>query len=114
MAPCSRVTLNRVVPKNPLNDSPDVQSTKRRPVHVREPAFAAAAVSAGALPTPYIAVWLRAAASRPARREPPSESSRDMPMQYNKLGDSGLLVSELSYGAWVTFMVRIHQKCKDS
>ena len=29
-----------------------------------------------------------------------------MPMQYNKLGDSGLLVSELSYGAWVTFMVR--------
>ena len=28
-----------------------------------------------------------------------------MPMQYNKLGDSGLLVSELSYGAWVTFQV---------
>lgn len=26
-------------------------------------------------------------------------------MQYNKLGDSGLLVSELSYGAWVTFQV---------
>jgi hypothetical protein len=27
-------------------------------------------------------------------------------MQYNKLGDSGLLVSELSFGAWVTFQVR--------
>ena len=23
-------------------------------------------------------------------------------MRYNKLGDSGLLVSELSYGAWIT------------
>ena len=34
--------------------------------------------------------------------------ARDMPMQYNKLGDSGLLVSELSYGAWVTFMVHMH------
>ena len=27
-------------------------------------------------------------------------------MRYNKLGDSGLLVSELSFGAWVTFQVR--------
>ena len=26
-----------------------------------------------------------------------------MPMRYNKLGDSGLLVSELSFGSWVTF-----------
>ena len=32
-------------------------------------------------------------------------TSASMPMRYNKLGDSGLLVSELSYGAWVTFMV---------
>ena len=26
-----------------------------------------------------------------------------MAMRYNKLGDSGLLVSELSFGSWVTF-----------
>jgi aryl-alcohol dehydrogenase-like predicted oxidoreductase len=29
-----------------------------------------------------------------------------MTMRYNKLGDSGLLVSELSFGSWVTFQVR--------
>ena len=30
-------------------------------------------------------------------------------MRYNKLGESGLLVSELSYGAWVTFQVSTRQ-----
>ena len=30
-------------------------------------------------------------------------------MRYNKLGESGLLVSELSYGAWVTFQVSTSQ-----
>src|SRR6476620_11816783 len=44
-----------------------------------------------------------AATGRGVRLGAPSASSPGFPMQYRRLGSSGLQLSELSFGAWVTF-----------